>query len=111
MMILAMVFVFGAAAYLSARDYEADLCNPFLVNINVIRRVGDVHRCAIAIGPSAEARRIVLRVRGGADVALIEVEQEGRIVRRAWLTTRERPTREMVLGADPMVPTSFIQTR
>jgi hypothetical protein len=109
-MMLAMVFVFGAAAYLSARDYEADMCKPFYGNGNVTRRVGEVRRCGVDLTQTLRTRQIVLQVRGGAGVARIVVEQQDRIVRRGWLTTPERPEPELVLGADPMFPTSFVQT-
>lgn len=111
LMILAMVFVFGAAAYLSARDFEADLCSPFHDNINVERRLGQVRSCAIAIAPSLKAKQIVLQIRGGAGVGLVTVERSERVVTRAYLTCDEHPEPELVLGADPMVPSSRIRTR
>lgn len=110
-MILAMLFVFGGAVYVSARDFEDDICRPFFQNINVERRLGDVGQCGLALEPSARARKLVLRVKGGAGSGLVTLERKDGITRRAFLTTREIPEPEMVLGADPMVPTSFIQTR
>lgn len=110
-MILAMLFVFGGAAYVSGRDFETDVCRPFFQNINVERRLGDVGQCGVALEASARAQKLVLRVKGGAGSGLVTLERTDGITRRAWLTTRDRPEPEMVLGADPMVPTSFIQTR
>ncbi len=110
-MVLAMVFVFGGAAYVAARDFEGDLCDPFMTNTNVIRRVGEVRKCGAAPGPSFDAKQIVLRVRGGMGEGLVFVERkDGRLV-RAYLTTRDHPTPELVLGADPMVPTSYVGTK
>lgn len=109
-MILAMLFVFGGAAYVAAGDFQDDLCSLFASNTNVIRRVGEVHGCAIAPGPSLDARQVVLRLRGGMGQGLVSLERkDGRIV-RAYLTTRDHPQPELVYGADPLVPTSFVGT-
>lgn len=110
-MMLAMVFVFGGAAYVAARDFEGDLCDQFTGNTNIIRRVGEVRKCGVAPGPSLDAKQIVLRVRGGMGEALVAVERkDGRLV-RAYLTSRDHPEPELVLGADPMVPTSYVGTK
>ncbi|MCC7070317.1 MAG: hypothetical protein IT383_03280 [Deltaproteobacteria bacterium] len=109
-MILAMLFVFGGAAYVSARDFLGDLCDRFNGNTNVIRRVGEVRSCTIAPGPSVDARQVVLRVRGGLGEGLVSVERKDGRVLRAYLTTRDHAEPELIFGADPLVPTSFIGT-
>lgn len=111
LMMLAMLFVFGGAAYLAARDFEGELCGEFRNNSNVIRRVGEVRECGVAIQRSLAARQLVVHVRGGAGQASIAIERRDRTILRAYLTTPDRPEPELVYGADPMVPTSRIMTR
>lgn len=111
LMMLAMVFVFGGAAYLAARDYETDQCEPFYDNINVERRVGEVRKCGVALGPSLSARQVLLQVKGGAGTGIISMHWEGRLLRRAWIQTPEQDEPELILGADPLVPTSYIKTK
>ncbi len=109
-MILAMVFVFGGAGYVALADLRSDLCDRFLVNSNVIRRVGEVRSCSIAPRQSLEAKQVVLRLRGGMGEGHVLVERrDGRLL-RAYMTTRDHPEPELVYGADPLVPTSFVGT-
>ena len=111
LMMLAMLFVFGGAAYLAARDFENELGGQFFTNTNVIRRIGDVKECGIAIRPSIDKKQSGLRVGGGAGTAQVSIGREESRIKRAYLTTRERPEPGPVLGADPMVPSSYIMTR
>jgi hypothetical protein len=111
LMMLAMVFVFGGAAYVAARDFESDICEPFLHNSNVERRVGDVTTCGVDLRTTLGEREIVLAVKGGAGNATIRVQRKARRVMRAYLTTPGSAEPELVLGADPMVSTSRVLTR